>query len=526
MHFMVTTITNPVLTGFHPDPSAIRVGKTYYVATSTFEWYPGVEILSSENLRDWHTVSRPLMREAQLDMRGEAASCGIWAPNLSYYEGVFYLVYTDMKNAKTPIKDLDNYLVTAKDIKGPWSEPIYLNSSGFDPALFHDEDGRAWLINLTCDFRPGKNRFGGIWLQEYDQRAGKLVGETVMIDPPRSLREGSNLYKIDGWYYLMIAEGGTGVEHSTVISRSRTITGPYEDMPGHFLMTSRYAPFHPIQCAGHSSLIDTPDGKWYILHLGTRPLPSTGASILGRECFLQKLERDKEGWFHLAFGGILPSVETEAPFPLDSKSEKKFWHYDAKSGMLDSDFFVLRESSALSLFDFCTRKGWLRLYGRRSLFSSFTQALAARRVSHFSCRMDTHMEYLSTSPSSSAGLVALYDQENFIYLTRSFDEDLGEVLKIAVGNNGSYTESDMIAYGDRHIHLRMELQGNKLYCFYSRDGVSYQAIGGAKDATILCGEHCRISSFTGAMVGICCQDLAGTHHAADYKTFDYTVIDG
>ena len=249
-------IKNPIIPGFHPDPSAIRVDDTYYVATSTFDWFPGVEILESKNLRDWLLAARPLDRLSLLDMRGEGPSEGIWAPNLSYSNGVFYLVYTDMKNSLTKAKDLDNFLITAPAITGPWSKPIYLNSTGFDPALFHDSDGKKYLINMSWDFRPNHNKFGGIIIQEYSEKEKRLIGEIKMIDKPNGLREGSNLYKIDGYYYLMIAEGGTGFEHSTVISRSKNIFGPYEDMPRHFLMTTRFNPNYPIQRAGHSSLIN------------------------------------------------------------------------------------------------------------------------------------------------------------------------------------------------------------------------------------------------------------------------------
>src|SRR5262245_44417084 len=171
-----TQIHNPILRGFNPDPSIVRVGDDYYIATSTFEWYPGVQIHHSRDLVNWRLITRPLRRAGQLDMRGDPDSCGIWAPCLSYADGKFWLIYTDVKRygraaqagagGGATMRDTHNYLVTCDTIDGEWSDPIFMNSSGFDPSLFHDDDGRKYFVNMLWDHRPGMNRFGGIVLQE------------------------------------------------------------------------------------------------------------------------------------------------------------------------------------------------------------------------------------------------------------------------------------------------------------------------------------------------------------------------
>ena len=162
---------NPILRGFNPDPSIVRVGEDYYIATSTFEWYPGVQIHHSRDLANWTLVTRPLSRARQLDMRGNPDSCGVWAPDLSYKDGRFHLIYTDVKRygrttvdgAKgASLRDFHNYWVSSERIDGDWSDPVHLNSSGFDPALFHDDDGRSWLLNMLWDHRPDRRRFAGI----------------------------------------------------------------------------------------------------------------------------------------------------------------------------------------------------------------------------------------------------------------------------------------------------------------------------------------------------------------------------
>jgi xylan 1,4-beta-xylosidase len=189
---MSQLIHNPILKGFNPDPSIVRVGDDYYIATSTFEWYPGVQIYHSRDLVNWRLLTRPLRRPSQLNMLGDPDSCGIWAPCLSYDNGLFYLIYTDVKRygrttvggaSGASLRDFHNYLVTCPTIDGDWSDPVYLNSSGFDPSLFHDDDGRKYLVNQLWDHRPGQNRFAGIVLQEYSPAARRLVGERKNIFP-------------------------------------------------------------------------------------------------------------------------------------------------------------------------------------------------------------------------------------------------------------------------------------------------------------------------------------------------------
>ncbi|MFA6291212.1 MAG: family 43 glycosylhydrolase, partial [Victivallales bacterium] len=188
-------IKNPILTGFNPDPSFLRVGDDYYIATSTFEWFPGVQIHHSRDLVNWRLLCHPLSRLSQLDMRGCENSCGIWAPNLTYADGHFWLIYTNVRSCSGPWKDAPNYLVTAPEITGPWSEPVFLNASGFDPSLFHEKDGRKYLINMYWDGRDIKHRFAGIILQEYDPKMRQLTGPVTNIwqGSKHRITEGPNL---------------------------------------------------------------------------------------------------------------------------------------------------------------------------------------------------------------------------------------------------------------------------------------------------------------------------------------------
>ena len=317
-------IKNPVLTGMHPDPSIIRVGGDYYLAVSTFEWFPGVEIYHSRNLVNWELVSRPLERISQLDMRGVPDSGGVWAPCLSYCDGTFYLVYSNVKSLFGFFKDTPNYLVTARKIDGEWSEPVYLNASGFDASLFHDTDGKKWLVNMLNDTRPWKGTcgFGGIELQEYSVREKKLVGEKKIIFRGSSLgiTEGPHLYHIGKYYYLITAEGGTGYEHAVTAARSEKLEGPYEISPFHPLLTSAGHKELTLQKAGHASLVKTLEGKWYIAHLCARPATEKGYCILGRETALQEIVWTEEGWPRLSQGDNLPRDTVE--IDTDERSEE------------------------------------------------------------------------------------------------------------------------------------------------------------------------------------------------------------
>lgn len=225
-------VKNPVLPGFNPDPSLLRVGEDYYIATSTFEWFPGICIHHSKDLIRWEIAGYALTDDGKTDMTGLDMSCGIWAPNLTYADGLFYLVYTIVYTDRQRYKDTHNFLITAPAVTGPWSDPVPLNRSGFDPSMLHDGD-KKYLVNMVIDHRVHYERFCGVDVQEYDPVQKRLVGEPVRISKGtgRGTTEGPNIMKHDGFYYLVVAEGGTRYKHCTSVLRSRNLLGPYEEDP-------------------------------------------------------------------------------------------------------------------------------------------------------------------------------------------------------------------------------------------------------------------------------------------------------
>ncbi|GIP15928.1 beta-xylosidase [Paenibacillus montaniterrae] len=531
-------IQNPILRGFNPDPSIIRVGDDYYIATSTFEWFPGVQIHHSKDLIHWQLIGHPLTRASQLNMIGNPDSGGVWAPCLSYSNGIFYLVYTDVKSHMGQYKDTHNYVVTATSIEGPWSEPVYLNSSGFDPSLYHDEDGSKWLVNLKWDHRKGKNPFGGIIIQQYDEQQQNLVGDIHLIydGTELGLTEGPHIYKHEGYYYLLVAEGGTRYGHAETVARSRTLLGKYETDPNGPLLTSRYAPDHPLQRAGHASLVQTQNGSWYIAHLCGRPVTAEGHCILGRETAIQCVEWTEEGWLRLSHGEQTPALEVEAP-------ELPGWQTADSKHFLDhfteQDWSVhwssLREPITEAWASKSARPGWLRLYGRESLYSQHRQSLIARRQQAFHIEAETKLDYAPDSYQQMAGLIYYYNTKNYYYLFVSWDEQKGKCLGIISSDRGVYDEplSETIALPEGETYLKAVVLRDKLQFYYSLDGEQWQQVGNALDASIISDEHAELvkdgimldQGFTGAFIGLCAQDLGGTRKQADFDYFKYEERD-
>jgi xylan 1,4-beta-xylosidase len=534
----MTVIRNPVLRGFNPDPSILRVGDDYFIATSTFEWFPGVQIHHSRDLRHWRLLTRPLVRKSQLDMIGNPDSGGIWAPCLSYADGTFYLVFTDVKTHLGPFKDTHNYLVTAQNIEGPWSDPIYLNSSGFDPSLFHDDDGRKWLVNMIWDHRKGKNRFGGIVLQEYSPEERRLVGPVFNIFRGTSLglTEGPHLYKRNGYYYLVTAEGGTRYHHAVTVARSKSLFGPYEVDPENPVLTSAGKPELALQRAGHASLVETQTGEWYFAHLCGRPLMPSQRCVLGRETALQRVEWTDDGWLRLAGGGNSPRTEVPAPslpeHPFEPEPETD--HFDGER--ISLHFQSLREPIGEDWASLRQRPGYLRLKGRESLQSKHRQSLIARRLQSFEAEAETAVEFEPETFQQLAGLVCYYNTNNFYYLWISRDEERGKCLGIMFRDRGRYDEplaAPVPIEGWARVHLKVTIRYDRLRFWYSRDGSAWTPVGPELDATVLSDENAEEKidgimidqGFTGAFIGMCAQDLSGRGIYADFDYFTYRELD-
>ncbi len=521
-------VPNPILPGFHPDPSIVRVGAEYFVATSTFEWWPGIRIHRSTDLANWQLAGHVLTRPSQLDLCGVQDSGGIWAPALSFADGIFWLTYSDVRGFNGFAKDVRNYLVTSRTIEGPWSDPIPLNSSGFDPSLFHDADGRKWLLNQRWDRRPGRNQFAGIVLQEYHHPERSLRGAPVVIFAGTALgaTEGPHLYRKDGFYYLVTAEGGTGEAHAVTVARSQTLAGPYEVAPHNPLLTSAHESGALLQKAGHGSFVATLDGRWYLAHLCSRPLGAHRRSMLGRETALQAISWPVGEWPRLAAGGNVPhpavQVSRVTPGPYLPEFTDEF-----SSPVLNPHWSVLREPPAESWLSLIERPGFLRLRGRYSLLATFDQSLAGFRVLHHHCGVTTRLEFQPQSFQQSAGLVFYYNTTQFHYLQVSGRDGGGRELRLLCGDHGSYYEpldAGVVLPAEGAVELHAELTGEGLQFAWSAGGRRRQPVGPVLDATLLSDDRVmegKAWGFTGCFVALCAQDSADSGIPADFDRFSY-----
>ncbi|MEO8114671.1 MAG: glycoside hydrolase family 43 protein [Phenylobacterium sp.] len=530
-------IRNPILRGFNPDPSILRVGEDYYIATSTFEWFPGVQIHHSRDLVHWRLLTRPLRRPSQLNMLGDPDSGGVWAPCLTWADGLFHLIYTDVKRygrttvggaSGASLRDFHNYLVTSPAIDGDWSDPIYLNASGFDPSLFHDEDGRKYLLNMLWDHRPGRNRFAGIVLQEYSPAARALVGERTVIfeGTPLGLTEAPHLYRRDGWCYLITAEGGTGWGHAVTMARSRSLTGPYELHPDRQILTSRDRPDLALQRAGHMDLVETPGGETYAVYLCGRPLPNRGRCVLGRETAIQPMVWGDDGWLRTMDGEGVPQAEVAAPDLPPAPTPATPVREDFDGPELPMDFQWLRSPWPDELFSLQARPGWLRLFGRETIGSLFRQALVARRQQSHTFSATTVMDFDPQHFQQAAGLVLYYNGAKFHYLMVTHDQALGRCIQV-MSALPDQTQGDAftqpVPIPDGPVQLRAEVDYERLRFAYRLGAKDWTWLPEQFDASILSDEATAPGqpNFTGAFVGMACQDTAGTGRPADFDGFDY-----
>lgn len=515
-------IQNPILKGFCPDPSIIRVGSDYYLAVSTFEWWPGVRLFHSRNLRDWEQIPSPLRRKEQLDMVGDPTSGGVWAPCLSYDGSRFFLIYTDVKTKKGRYYNTHNYLVYTDDIYGEWSDPIYLNSIGFDPSLFHDTDGRKYLVNMI-------NGFKGILVTEIDAQDYTLKGETRKVYGGSGIgcTEGPHLYHVGEWYYLLVAEGGTGYGHCVTLARARSVWGPYETAPENPILTSNTEDMTALQKCGHGSLVETQGGEWYLAHLCSRPLNGQKWCTLGRETAIQKMILDDDGWFRLKSGGIYAEKETEG-ICADSMEVLERRPWTAGYSFLDDfedDKLSLRYNSPRCSYeeftDLKARSGFLRIKGQESMNSLHHVSLVAVRQQAVSCTAETVLEFSPGYPEQLAGLAYMYDAMNFYVLGKTADEEGKPCLALLKSDMGVITDEmkPIPVSAEGAVKLRVAISKDGMsacfsYCF--GDGNWHQA-GQPLTTEILTDEHCR--GFTGAHFGMYVHDMTGLGITADFDSF-------
>ncbi len=393
---------NPVIPGFYPDPSVCRVGEGFYLVNSSFEYFPGVPIWHSRDLIHWRQLGHVLTRRSQLELAGVRCSDGIYAPTLRYHQGFFYMITTLVSSGT-----YRNFWVIATDPAGPWSDPVWFDQSGIDPSLFFDEDGRVYFqSNRGMTFKMER----AIYQSEVDLPSGRRLTEPVIIwrGSGGSYVEGPHIYRREGWYYLLTAEGGTSYGHMVAVARSRNIWGDFEACPHNPILSNRHA-YENLHGTGHADLVQAADGTWWMVHLAFRKTVGD-VHTLGRETCLTPVTWCG-GWPIVNHTGTTAEAIEATTLPLHPWPEVD-GRDDFDTPVLGMVWIQLRnpEMNNYSLTD---RPGFLRLRGvATSLFDLASPTLVARRQQHFEFTAGTRLEFEPGTPQEEAGMALLMTNEH------------------------------------------------------------------------------------------------------------------
>jgi len=421
---------NPILAGFYPDPSIVRANDRYYLVNSTFAYFPGIPVFESRDLVHWTQIGHVIDRPTQLDFDGLGMSRGVFAPTIEYHDGTFFVVNTSVDAG-------GNFIATAKDPAGPWSDPIWLKGiDGIDPSLFFD-DGKVFLINN--DAPEGKPLYEGhraIWMQQLDAKTLQPFGpRKVLLNGGMDLSskpiwiEGPHIYKRDGWYYLVCAEGGTSVQHSQVVARSRDIWGPYTPYEHNPILTQRDLPADrpdAIGNAGHADLVEAADGTWWAVFLASRMYGGVHYNT-GRETFLLPVQW-KDGWpTILAHGTRIPQVvdgpsflkreATQAPL-----SGNFTWRDDFDKSKLDATWMFARVPKS-QWADTRSHRGMLAIHPLRAGLDTLgNPSFLARRQQHLAFGASTSLT-VPVEADTEAGLAAFQNEKHWLAFTARREGD-------------------------------------------------------------------------------------------------------
>lgn len=516
----VRKLNNPLLPGFYPDPSICRRGEDYYLVTSTFEFFPGVPVFHSRDLVHWHQIGHCLDRPSQLDLTGFGASQGIYAPTIRCHDGLFYMVTTLVGGPF--YRGNVNFFVTAEDPAGPWSDPVVIEGAeGIDPTLFFDGGKVYYLGNMRPNPEDRKDKSRHIWLQELDLGTGKLLGERHILRTDGALHhagtpEGPHLYHIGEYYYLLIAEGGTGHTHAVTVFRSRTLTGPYEGNPRNPLITHRNLSFNsPINSTGHADLIETQNGEWWAVLLGSRPDGGQYRN-LGRETFAVPVVWE-DGWpvFSPETGHV------EFSFPAPDLPECR-WPEPPACDAFESPELALcwnfLRTSREPRYSLSARPGFLRLYARpETICEAASPSFLGRRQQHMCFSARTVMEFFPDSPDDRAGMTAFLNER---YHLRA--ELCGGMLTLYRRSGGTDEILARVPCPTQKIWLKIETHFQQYGFFYALQPEEWRELGTA-DGTILCKE--TAGGFTGAYLGIYASSGGAVSKGyADFDWFEYRPI--
>jgi alpha-N-arabinofuranosidase len=504
---------NPILAGFYPDPSIVRVGDDYYLVNSTFSYFPGIPIFRSKDLVHWTQIGNILDRPSQLQVDSQGISQGVFAPAIRYHDGLFYMI-------NTQVGAVGNFYVTAKNPAGPWSDPVLLHFEGIDPSFFFDDDGKAYVVNNGAPIGPPLyNGHRAIWIQEFDVASGRMVGpRAVIVNGGTDLAkhpiwiEGPHIFRKDGKYYLICAEGGTGDQHSEVVFRSDSVRGPYTPYPGNPILTQRHLDPNrpsPITSTGHADFVETRNGEWWAVFLGTRPYTDDTYNT-GRETFMLPV-RWQDGWPVILEGTATVPYVHDAPglpaqpaprIPLNGN----FALQDDFAARALAPYWEFIRTPRESWWDLRSAPGWLTLGARPVSLSQHRQpSFVGRRQQHLIATASTAMQYRPASPGDEAGIAA-FQNDDFNYQLGVTLDNGQTVVRLIAHTGRANPAGVVIASAPLRIpangmtYLRIAARGDTYAFYYGTAPGQWTLLKDGVDGKIL---STRVAGgFVGTMFGL------------------------
>ncbi len=492
------TFTNPVIPGFHSDPSVCRVGDDYYLITSTFEYFPGVPVFHSNDLVNWEQIGYCIDRKDQLP-----EGLNIFAATIRYHEGTFYMITT------TYGKRSGNFYVTASDPAGPWSTPVFIDIEGIDPDLFWDDDGKSYVIS---------NEFK---LYEIDLKTGELLteGKQVWYGSGGRYAEGPHIYKKDGFYYLMDSEGGTEEAHSVTISRSNNIWGPYVTNPANPILAHANAAGQtsPIQGVGHADITQAHDGSWWMVFHGYRSISYPVHHLLGRETCLAPVSWPNNGWPVVNGNGTVFEKMTCPTLPLKPFAKKPS-KIEFNNHQLDLDWNYIQIPKEKN-YSLSERPGYLRLKGDAATLSTYTTStFVGRRVHDLNFSASTRLEFDPEKENEEAGIILLNNGTHFDLMLSQEDGQRFLQVKLQFGSVTHKTEKIRLEPGPVDLRIKGETM---TYAFeYAQNGNEFKEIERIESRYISTE---TVGGFTGVYVGFYATGNGEqSETSADFDWFEYT----
>jgi alpha-N-arabinofuranosidase len=510
---------SPILQGCYPDPSITRKGEDYYLATSSFAFHPGVPLFHSKDLVNWEQLGHVLSRPSQLKLENAGMSKGVYAPHIIYnpHNDTFYMITTHIGGG------LGNIVVKAKDPAGAWSDPIKQPFEGIDPSLFFDEDGKGYVVHNDAPEQALYEGHRVIKLRDYDTETDQTTGEPVVvvnggvdISQKPIWIEAPHLYKKDGWYYLMCAEGGTSYAHSEVIFRSSSVRGPYVAAKNNPILTQRHLPAersNAVVWAGHADLVSTPEGKYYGVFLASRP-NSAGRITTGRETYL--LPVDWSGDFPVFEGGLLP-LNPKQPLP-DGVTNKTGTDNFLPNGNftfddnfqttpLDHRWIAVRD--AYDKFVSVGASGLRITPFDRNIKTALAPSMLCYRQQHNAFTASVTMLYKPSSEKDLAGIVC-YQKETFSYVfgVTKYEDGYYIVLERTSGGESTLVTMQKIEQVDKPLRLQVRGEGDDYYFDYAVGEGEYVNLGGKVSGDVLSTNVA--GGFTGSLIGVyatCANDI-------------------